>query len=79
MNPLTKLLNYGWERIIQFSLQGLKILLNVHLTNEPSNAIKSSKQNSTGVANKIKIAFDSTMYEQATVVDSQQWNESGDF
>jgi hypothetical protein len=57
----------------------LKILLNVHLTNEPSNAIKSSKQNSTGVANKIKIAFDSTMYEQATVVDSQQWNESGDF
>jgi hypothetical protein len=34
------------------------------------------KQKPTGVANKIKIAFDSTMYEQATVVDSQQWNKS---
>jgi hypothetical protein len=62
--------------IIQFSLQGLKILFNVHLAKESSNANKSRKLNSTGVANKIKIAVDSTMYEQATVVDSQQWNKS---
>jgi hypothetical protein len=42
----------------------------------PQMPTNLEKQKSTGVANKIKIAFDSTMYEQATVVDSQQWNKS---
>jgi hypothetical protein len=66
----TKLPNYGWTNnpIFTSRFENIKRTLKYHQI--------SKKKNSTGVANKIKIAFDSTMYEQATVVDSQQWNKS---